>query len=543
MNRVWGWAAMLGLVVAGLPSGEAAPIGLPPTVLAKLPQVAGAGEEGYLEWPAGDEAVLRLRAEDHGAVPDDDRPDDAAFVALLAAARQHARPGGHIEVRLPAGRFDFERPLHLDCPRFRLAGAGRDRTVLAFRRPLRSFWKALNFRPSATVDWVTWRGGLVSVAPDPLVLLDLLAAPEPWVGVADAEEGNRTIVLAEALPELKAGDLLVLRYQVTQALAQHIFGHPAGQDIKWEDWPFLDQKQPNEWPWHSRVAAVDGATVTLRDPLRLAIRGGDWPVLATIERRVLTTVILEDFTVSMPRHVAATKEEAKADPTLARYAHLEEAGWNGLFLHGVVGFRVRGLRFRNADIAVATEWAAHGRLADLVAEGDEGHIMHHGITHRLGSNDLLVEDYVQTCQVWHGHSVQDLAAGNVLRRAVFHHGTLECHRGMPFDNLRTDIVFKLCDGRGGGAKGPFCGRRVVSWNLWFDPEGRHSQRGLGVIVNPCQYSMGVLAGIVGMEVAPSDDRLWAMPPGDKGTVVFGGGAPVEPRDLYEWQRTRRPAGP
>ena len=67
----------------------------------------------------------------------------------------------------------------------------------------------------------------------------------------------------------------------------------------------------------------------------------------------------------------------------------------------------------------------------------------------------------------HGINVEALSSGNVWRRGVMHTGTFDSHRGLPFENLRTDIVLVNKDAVPGGAfeAGPLFGARTVHWGI------------------------------------------------------------------------------
>ena len=56
------------------------------------------------------------------------------------------------------------------------------------------------------------------------------------------------------------------------------------------------------------------------------------------------------------------------------------------------------------------------------------------------------------------------------------------------------------------------------------------------------------AGINGIDIMPITGKVWAMPPGDKGCLVFGSETRVNPPDLYLaqrewWRNSLEQAGP
>jgi hypothetical protein len=78
------------------------------------------------------------------------------------------------------------------------------------------------------------------------------------------------------------------------------------------------------------------------------------------------------------------------------------------------------------------------------------------------------------------------------------------------------------------------GRRVVNWNIAVQEPIR--KKWIGLVANPFAYSSGALVGIRGASVSFKPEDVWAMPPGDKGTVVELAGSEPNPPNLYEAQK-------
>jgi hypothetical protein len=174
---------------------------------------------------------------------------------------------------------------------------------------------------------------------------------------------------------------------------------------------------------------------------------------------------------------------------------------------------------------------------DEQKSGTKAHVAHHGISLREMSCDNLIQNIHILSKIHHGISIQDLAAGNVIRASILVHGTIECHRGMPYDTVRTNIDVRNLDGVSGGALGPYAGRRMVSWNIRCDPAYAHWPRsGLNVFLAPEQYASGFIVGITGLPAVPRENNPWGMPSGDKGTIVADFDKEAIPLDLYEAQK-------
>jgi hypothetical protein len=155
---------------------------------------------------------------------------------------------------------------------------------------------------------------------------------------------------------------------------------------------------------------------------------------------------------------------------------------------------------------------------------------------RNQSNDNLFEHIRVQNLPHHGISMQDLSAGNVFSECLLENGTLDCHRGMPFDNVRTAIAVRA-NGSGGGALGPLVGRRTVNWNVTFlGKNTEKSRKRQALIAAPSMYVMGALVGLQGFATQWDPAVAWSLPPGDKGTLVVGAYAKPTPENLYRAQR-------
>jgi hypothetical protein len=119
----------------------------------------------------------------------------------------------------------------------------------------------------------------------------------------------------------------------------------------------------------------------------------------------------------------------------------------------------------NADNGVILQRSHHCEIRRVTMEGDLK--AHHGVSMRL-SHDNLVEHWHQKMPVHHGVGVQDDSSGNVFSRCILEEGTLDCHLGMPFDNVRTEIDLRRASGMAGGALGPYAGRKYEALGAMAD---------------------------------------------------------------------------
>src|SRR5688572_15239949 len=126
----------------------------------------------------------------------------------------------------------------------------------------------------------------------------------------------------------------------------------------------------------------------------------------------------------------------------------------------------------NADVAFSMTSAKSCTLSRISAGGRS---LHHFTITRTQSHDNLVEDFeledftvpAAPGSYLHGINVEQLSSGNVWRRGTLHTGTFDSHRGLPFENLRTNITLVNKDAVPGGAldAGPLFGARTVHWGI------------------------------------------------------------------------------
>jgi hypothetical protein len=157
---------------------------------------------------------------------------------------------------------------------------------------------------------------------------------------------------------------------------------------------------------------------------------------------------------------------------LTQTTHNVNPGSNGVCFQAVHDCWATDVHVLNADVAFGMTAAKSCTLSHISAGGRS---LHHFTISRVASADNLVEDFVLEDftvgavpgSYLHGINVEALSNGNVWRRGVMHTGTFDSHRGLPFENLRTDIVLVNKDAVPGGAfeAGPLFGARTVHWGI------------------------------------------------------------------------------
>jgi len=393
--------------------------------IGRLPDVswAGVGQgEGDLPEP---EVVANVL--DFGATADGLTDDTAAFQAALEAA---AELGGAVLV--PAGDYLLAGQLIMDDDGVVLRGEGDgpDGTVLRFANSLTDLF-----------GWVpqwSWSGGLIHVKGP---------AKTPSIGdvIAEATRGDQTLTLS-AVGDLASGDLvrLDLADDAEKTLGWHLH---AGQDQAGScDWQAQIKRR-----WPVRIEAVDGDVITLVQPLRTDVRLVWTPRI--VRPDVVRGVGVEHLRIAFP--------------DVEYKGHLEEDGYNGVYLDGgVFGSWVRGVTFVNADTPISVRtFGKNLSFVALTALGREGH---HGID--LGHcHDCYLADYTLTAKMRHAVTVAHHTSGCAIKRLTSPDGhslSLDHHRDSPIENVFTDIDAPTDWSSGGSwCAGPFSGARSTFWGL------------------------------------------------------------------------------
>jgi len=199
----------------------------------------------------------------------------------------------------------------------------------------------------------------------------------------------------------------------------------------------------------------------------------------------------------------------------------------------------------NADVAFSMTAAKSCTMSGISAGGRS---LHHFTITRAQSHDNLIQDFTlddftipaAPGSYLHGISVEVLSSGNVWRRGTMHTGTFDSHRGLPFENLRTDITLVNKDAVPGGAfdAGPLFGARTVHWGI-------DVVSGESMCIEVSDVApRSLTAGITGL--AEPGSRLRGVPsnaylPGELGSERVAFGVDLsDARDLLELQRTIAP---
>jgi Pectate lyase superfamily protein len=476
----------------------------------------------------------------------DGRTDNTAALrrAIDAAA---ARGGG--AVLLPPGEFRVDGFVWLNRSGVVLRGAGRSRTRIVFTRSLNQVLGELRYDGQS--QW-SYAGGLVWIAPGDSFdrhgrLLSWDGRPvdpagtvpndwEQWRGggfhqghrlakvTRDARRGARVLTV-DTTAGLRPGQFVLMTWRNAGAaggysLLKHLAGSPLLADAY--DWRSAGWMLPPDLPcyrWPVQVLGVRGRTVCLAQPVRLDVRAGEWDVDLQQIGPYVRECGVEHLTLALrgPTHPAET--------------HLQQYGANGVYLNRAVDCWVREVDVDGGENGLVVSQCKQVTASGFAVRSPVK--VHHGTACRFMSADVLHEDFVlDPARIFHGINHEWLSSGIVWSRGRLVHGTFDSHRGLPFDNVRAEVLLDRNDGAAGGSglAGPRNGRRVVGWNV--DNRG---PTGTGVN-QPESLSSGALVGVRG----PRDDRCdRATVCGDKGTRSYDEGKVPQPVNLYEAQLAAR----
>lgn len=446
------------------------------------------GEEPVPDLPRG-VSVL-----EYGAVPDDGGDDTGAFQRAIAASE------GRV-VEVPAGRFVVRDILEVRRSGVVFRGAGRDRTVLFFPRPLEEVRSNLGATTSGRpTSNYSWSGGFIwfKGSTGSEVLARVSGEAALGESILEVDDASRLGVGQEVE--------LVVRDDGENSLASSLYDGDPGS---------LDELRGRvRVSMAARVVGLEGRRVELDRRLRFDVRVGWKPELREF-RPSVSECGVEDLTFEFPE----TPYEG----------HFTERGYNPVALSGVAHCWVRRVAFVNADSGPMVS-GVFNTLEDLVytstrpADGG-GHVGHHGTY--VGGADNLFTRFDIRCRFIHDLTVSR-CIGNVFSEGRGVDLCLDHHKHAPVANLFTDLDAgagtRLWRCGGGADLGKNCAARGTFWNIRAEGELSWPPAGFGPD----------LMNLVGLgkdgDVVREDGGRWFEP------IVAG---ELEPANLHRAQVERR----
>jgi len=372
-----------------------------------------------------------------GAKGDGVADDTAAFLEALATVKK-----GAIEV--PPGRYVITNILQISRSGIVLRGAGPDKTVLFFPRPLQAVkpdWnKTTTGRRASNYSWA---GGFVWFKGDSSenILADV---------IAPAERGETWLQLSTNA-DLRAGQCVEIREtdNPDNSLAVELYSGDAGS--------VTNLQGVCRASLVCRIVQIDGPRIRVDRPLRVPVRG-QWHPRVYAFQPTVTEAGVENLALEFP-HVPYP-------------GHFNEMGYNGVAFSNAADCWARNLVISNADggIFPGGRFCTMeniifdcGRPADPASDCTG----HHGVD--FTGDDNLLAGFDFHMKFIHDLSVEHCAAGNVIANG---HGVDLCfdhHVCAPYENLYTDIDAgagtRLWKCGGGTDLGKHCGARGTFWNI------------------------------------------------------------------------------
>lgn len=400
----------------------------------RLPDFSRAGyHRGESKLPVVPHGVS---VKDFGAVGDGKTDATDAFTKVLAATNK-----GVIEI--PAGRFLITRPLEIRKSGVVLHGAGPDKSILFFPKPLNDVvpvWSATT--SGQRTSGYSWSGGYVSIKGS-------LGSAKITDITAPAERGGKILTVA-SVDKLRVGQEIEV-YQSDlpdNSLAIHLYSGDPGSIGK-----ILGKASTS---LISRITGIMGDRVALDRPLRCDLKLMWKPQLRIFQPSVTESGV-ENLGFEFPNK---------------RYkGHFTELGFNPIALNGVTDCWMRNIRIKNADSGPFIN-GSFNTADGIVLESERGVdnqkcAGHHGIS--LGGTDNLLVNFEIRTRFIHDLTVDACCSGNVISRGKAVDLSLDHHKRSPYENLFTDLDAgagtRLWKCGGGEDLGKNCGARGTFWNI------------------------------------------------------------------------------
>jgi hypothetical protein len=409
-----------------------------------LPNVRYAGyHQG--EAPAAAAPLINVKAPPFRAAGDGVTDDTEAIRRALGAVER----GGGV-IYFPDGQYLISGVLFVHGSGTVLRGESRDGTRLLFTRPLAA---ALGFNADDHGD-SRWQGtgGLVWFVPRKHYTYPASGRELSWRGdgpvgaqflgvmTASRLRGDRTLEVENA-GRVRAGALVVVAVDASDALVTAGWRREPRPGVS-EDFARV------RWP--VEVAAVDGSTVTLRQPLRFDLPLALHPRLEGLpEESVIRECGLERMTLVMRRDGADR-------------GSIESVGWNGPFFQDAFHGFMREVTVVGSDQtfgAVASKNLTIARVKASASGPPEATppASPRGFTIRASSHDVLVEDVELDPRYRFRARLE--GSGIALSRVT---GRLQPLTGRAVDTVLTDLS---------GWRPPasssdvLTGERVIGWRI------------------------------------------------------------------------------
>jgi len=491
---------------------------------------------------------------DFGGVGDGTTDNTWAFRKAIKAV--FARGGGALLI--PEGTWLVEKMIRMDRPGVVLRGEGIGKTIIKFPHDLENVSGSTGYGTSK----YNWTGGLVWFGPDDaFVNYDdnfWGRAASTWGPYKNSigheweywkhhttyatvsgvySRGDWQIQVDDA-SSLRPGQKIVLVYKNPSdlSLLREIGAHESMQDWGGFGQWLSDTAITPVWPWAVQIASVSGNTVTLAQPLRVAIKSA-FQVKIQDVGKIVEEAGIENLTLELDAPAMIDNNSA--------------TGYNGVCFNRAWNCWARDVEVKNGQNGFLLSASKNISMLNTHVTGNRA--VHHAYTNRCFAQDNLWDGFTvdlsgDVMGGMHGINTEFLSAGMVWSRGNMQQGTFDSHRAMSFDYIRTDIfVNNSKEANPGGAKasGPYTGRNTVHWNVEIGENAYDdAEKGLYILQPDC-HVLGAFVGVRG--AALTENYCWnnnggVMPSGDKSNLIIESGLNGQvpsPANLYDAQMSLR----
>lgn len=428
----------------------------------------------------------------------DGRTDDTrAFQEAIAKTSNGA-------LFVPPGRYVITDVLEIEKPGLVLRGAGPDKTVLFFPRPLndvRPNWGATT--TGKKTSNYSWGGGYIVIKGG--------SGGSGLGRLAKRAKRGEYLVTLEKAPRLRPGGFveIIQKDDAGNSLARYLYAGQADDVSKLQG--------STRTSFVSRVLAVEGAEVRLERALRTDVDPAWGAEMFEFAPRVTESGV-EDLTFEFP--------------CVDYGGEFSELGYNPVAISGAAHCWLRDIRAVNCDSGPYLSGrfcTARGVVLESRRRPDRtGVVGHHGIT--CYGDDNLVEQFDIRAKFVHDLTVEH-SAGNVFRNGKAVDLSFDHHKRAPHANLFTDI--DIGEGRrmyrcGGGEA---LGRNSAAWGTFWNIRAQTPQH-----PPPARFGPDLM-NYVGVE---SRDEAVTEPDGKWWEPISP--ALLRPQDLYQAMLARRLGG-
>lgn len=430
---------------------------------------------------------------DYGAIANDDGYDDVAIQLAIDAAEN---AGGGI-VLFPAGRFlvspneTVGENIFIQGSNIVLRGAGAGDAgteIFKVNKKVNNGEYIFEISPTSTGESV-----ITTV-------------------VEDAQRESFEIVVADA-SQLAIGQRILLRSDSVE-FAQSYYSPQAINS----DWTRLLSSGFSLREIHS-VAAINGNTVRLREPLHISLTVNSTPIQVR-SYTMINNVGIEDIRFkgnwdSYPEVFDHHKDD------------IHDYAWNALRLDNVENGWIQNVEFKDWNQGIYIDGSAALTLSNISFTGKKGHMS----IHTRRSYGVLIKDSVDEAGHHHGPGVGYWGCGTVyLRYQMVAGQNIDSHSGSPYATLFDNVGNGHLSNNGGPHESyPHHGKHLVAWNMTLEG-GPDSYNFWSASRNGHTFAMPYFIGLQGKSVTFTEGTYSA------NELV---GQMAEPASLFEAQLALR----